>query len=68
MTSGLVVHEFARGNGYRLVEHYDDQWRAQPNYNPDQPRDCSRGSGDMSKTDTCGRDERLVVRTAEGVV
>jgi mannose/cellobiose epimerase-like protein (N-acyl-D-glucosamine 2-epimerase family) len=40
-----VVHEFARNNGYRLPEHYDEQWRAQLDYNKDQPRDRFRPYG-----------------------
>jgi len=40
-----VVHEFARGNGYRLPEHYDEQWRPLMDYNRDQPRDRFRPYG-----------------------
>jgi mannose/cellobiose epimerase-like protein (N-acyl-D-glucosamine 2-epimerase family) len=40
-----VVHEFARGNGYRLPEHYDEQWRPVLDYNLDQPGDRFRPYG-----------------------
>ncbi len=40
-----VVHEFARDNGYRLPEHYDEQWHALPDYNHDQPGDRFRPYG-----------------------
>jgi sulfoquinovose isomerase len=40
-----VVHEFARDNGYRLPEHYDEQWRVLLDYNRDQPRDRFRPYG-----------------------
>ena len=40
-----VVHEFARSNGYRLPEHYDEQWRPLMDYNRDQPRDRFRPYG-----------------------
>ncbi|MEO8828414.1 AGE family epimerase/isomerase [Lapillicoccus sp.] len=40
-----VVHSFAAGNGYRLPEHYDEQWQAIPDYNRDQPRDRFRPYG-----------------------
>jgi mannose/cellobiose epimerase-like protein (N-acyl-D-glucosamine 2-epimerase family) len=40
-----VVHEFARGNGYRLPEHYDEDWNALLDYNRDQPRDRFRPYG-----------------------
>lgn len=40
-----VVHEFAKNNGYRLPEHYDEDWNALPDYNRDQPRDRFRPYG-----------------------
>ena len=40
-----VVHEFARDNRYRLPEHYDEQWRAVPDYNRAEPRDRFRPYG-----------------------
>jgi mannose/cellobiose epimerase-like protein (N-acyl-D-glucosamine 2-epimerase family) len=40
-----VVHEFARDNGYRLPEHYDENWRVLLDYNRDQPRDRFRPYG-----------------------
>lgn len=40
-----VVHEFARRNGYRLPEHYDEQWHALPDYNRDHPGDRFRPYG-----------------------
>jgi len=40
-----VVHEFARGNGYRLPEHYDEQWGPVLDYNLDQPGDRFRPYG-----------------------
>jgi len=40
-----VVHEFARGNGFRLPEHYDEQWHPLMDYNRDQPRDRFRPYG-----------------------
>jgi mannose/cellobiose epimerase-like protein (N-acyl-D-glucosamine 2-epimerase family) len=40
-----VVHEFARGNGYRLPEHYDEDWNVLLDYNRDQPRDRFRPYG-----------------------
>jgi mannose/cellobiose epimerase-like protein (N-acyl-D-glucosamine 2-epimerase family) len=42
---GRVVHGFARGNGYRLPEHYDEQWRPLLDYNRDEPRDRFRPYG-----------------------
>lgn len=42
---GRVVHGFARGNGYRLPEHYDDQWRARLDHNRDHPGDRFRPFG-----------------------
>jgi mannose/cellobiose epimerase-like protein (N-acyl-D-glucosamine 2-epimerase family) len=44
MTS-RVVHQFARDNGYRLPEHYDEQWHPLPDYNRDQPGDRFRPYG-----------------------
>ncbi len=32
-----VVHGFARENGWRLPEHYDEHWRARPDFNREQP-------------------------------
>jgi mannose/cellobiose epimerase-like protein (N-acyl-D-glucosamine 2-epimerase family) len=32
-----VVDGFARSAGWRLPEHYDDQWRPRPGYNHEQP-------------------------------
>ncbi len=40
-----VVHDFARGEGYRLPEHYDEQWHPLLDYNRDQPRDRFRPYG-----------------------
>jgi sulfoquinovose isomerase len=40
-----VVHEFARGNGFRLPEHYDEQWQPLLDYNRDQPGDRFRPYG-----------------------
>jgi mannose/cellobiose epimerase-like protein (N-acyl-D-glucosamine 2-epimerase family) len=40
-----VVHEFARGNGYRLPEHYDEQWRPVLDFNRTEPRDRFRPYG-----------------------
>ena len=40
-----VVHEFARDNGYRLPEHYDEQWQAVLDYNRAEPRDRFRPYG-----------------------
>ncbi len=42
---GRVVHGFARDNGYRLPEHYDEQWRPLLDYNRDEPRDRFRPYG-----------------------
>ncbi len=32
-----VVHGFARGNGWRLPEHFDGSWTALPDYHRDEP-------------------------------
>ncbi|MDQ2755193.1 MAG: AGE family epimerase/isomerase [Actinomycetota bacterium] len=40
-----VVHEFARSNGYRLPEHYDEGWHQQLGYNRDHPADKFRPYG-----------------------
>jgi sulfoquinovose isomerase len=32
-----VVHDLARGNDWRIPEHFDDTWTAQPDYNVDEP-------------------------------
>ena len=32
-----VVHELARGNQWRLPEHFDSEWQPEPDYNRDQP-------------------------------
>ncbi len=32
-----VVHGFARGNGWRLPEHFDADWNPLPDYNADEP-------------------------------
>ncbi len=40
-----VVHEFAAGNGYRLAEHYDEQWQVQLDYSRDHPADQFRPYG-----------------------
>jgi mannose/cellobiose epimerase-like protein (N-acyl-D-glucosamine 2-epimerase family) len=40
-----VVNDFAKDNGYRLPEHYDEQWRVLLDYNRDQPRDRFRPYG-----------------------
>lgn len=44
MTS-RVVHQFAAGNGYRLPEHYDEDWHALLDYNRDNPADRFRPFG-----------------------
>lgn len=46
--SGIVtriVHEFARGHGYGLPEHYDTQWHPLLGYNRDHPADKFRPCG-----------------------
>jgi len=40
-----VVHGFARGNGWRLPEHYDERWQARPDHNRDRPGDRFRPYG-----------------------
>ncbi|HEU4331276.1 MAG TPA: AGE family epimerase/isomerase [Lapillicoccus sp.] len=40
-----VVNEFARNQGYRLPEHYDEHWNVLLDYNRDQPRDRFRPYG-----------------------
>jgi sulfoquinovose isomerase len=32
-----VVHDLARGNGWRIPEHFDDTWTPVPDYNIDEP-------------------------------
>ncbi|GAA1888368.1 AGE family epimerase/isomerase [Lapillicoccus jejuensis] len=43
--TGRVVHEFAASNGYRLPEHYDEQWNRRLDYNRDHPADKFRPYG-----------------------
>lgn len=40
-----LVHRFARANGWRILEHFDSQWRPLPDYNADQPRHAFRPFG-----------------------
>lgn len=40
-----VVHGFARGNDWRLVEHYTPDWTPLPDYNRDRPNDQFRPYG-----------------------
>ena len=40
-----VVHDFARGHGYRLPEHYDTAWQPLLDYNRDHPADKFRPYG-----------------------
>jgi mannose/cellobiose epimerase-like protein (N-acyl-D-glucosamine 2-epimerase family) len=40
-----IVHGFARGNDWRLVEHYTPDWQPLPDYNRDQPNDQFRPYG-----------------------
>ncbi len=40
-----VVHGFARGNGFRLPEHYDETWQVRLGYNRDNPADRFRPYG-----------------------
>lgn len=34
---GRVIHDLARGNEWRIPEHFDADWRPQPDYNIDDP-------------------------------
>ena len=40
-----MIHQHARNNNYRVFEHFDEQWRPQPDYNIDQPADRFRAYG-----------------------
>lgn len=40
-----VVHHFAKENDWRLPEHFDEQWVADPEYNADNPGDQFRPYG-----------------------
>jgi mannose/cellobiose epimerase-like protein (N-acyl-D-glucosamine 2-epimerase family) len=40
-----VIGEFARANGWRVLEHFDAEWRPQPDYNRDDPRHRFRPFG-----------------------
>ena len=40
-----VVHGFARGNNWRLPEHFDSGWRQRPDYNRDEPNHPFRPYG-----------------------
>jgi len=40
-----VIGEFARANGWRVVEHFDAEWRPQLEYNRDDPRHRFRPFG-----------------------
>ena len=44
-TAERVVHREARAHGWRVVEHFDADWRALPEYNADRPRDPFRPYG-----------------------
>ncbi|MFF7249283.1 AGE family epimerase/isomerase [Embleya sp. NPDC008237] len=37
-----VVHEYARGNDWRLIEHFDTSWRPMYDYNRERPDDPFR--------------------------
>ena len=40
-----VIGEFARSNDWRVIEHFDAEWRPQPDYNRDDPRHRFRPFG-----------------------
>lgn len=40
-----VVHELGRHNGWRLPEHFDEQWTPLPDYNAEKPADPFRPYG-----------------------
>ncbi|HEY0935387.1 MAG TPA: AGE family epimerase/isomerase [Trebonia sp.] len=40
-----LIGRYARANSWRLPEHYDAQWRPQPDYNIDRPSDQFRPYG-----------------------
>ena len=44
-TAERVVHREARAHGWRVVEHFDADWRPLPEYNADRPRDPFRPYG-----------------------
>jgi mannose/cellobiose epimerase-like protein (N-acyl-D-glucosamine 2-epimerase family) len=44
-TAERIVHREARAHGWRVVEHFDADWRPLPDYNEDAPRDPFRPFG-----------------------
>jgi sulfoquinovose isomerase len=40
-----LIGEFARANGWRVIEHFDAEWRPLPDYNRDDPRHRFRPFG-----------------------
>jgi mannose/cellobiose epimerase-like protein (N-acyl-D-glucosamine 2-epimerase family) len=44
-TAERIVHREARAHGWRVVEHFDADWRPLPDYNEDAPRDPFRPYG-----------------------
>jgi mannose/cellobiose epimerase-like protein (N-acyl-D-glucosamine 2-epimerase family) len=40
-----LAHELARSHGWRILEHFDSDWRPLPDYNADQPRHHFRPYG-----------------------
>ncbi len=44
-TAERIVHRGARAHGWRVVEHFDADWRPLPHYNEDAPRDPFRPFG-----------------------
>ena len=44
-TAERIVHREARAHGWRVVEHFDADWRPLPGYNEDAPRDPFRPFG-----------------------
>ena len=40
-----LVHDVARANQWRIIEHFDPDWRPLPDYNADQPRHPFRPFG-----------------------
>ena len=40
-----LAHELARSHGWRILEHFDPDWRPLPDYNADQPRHHFRPYG-----------------------
>ncbi|MCL2780236.1 MAG: AGE family epimerase/isomerase [Actinomycetia bacterium] len=41
----LLINRFARGNGWRIPEHYDAKWHPLPDFNRDRPFDRFRPCG-----------------------